>query len=240
VSNKAKGVLWLACLAIAGLSTASATSVTIGSANDGNCYPFNCNDSGSASGQSIEYQQVYDGSLFSGPVSITSVTFFDQFLPGFGFANVPLLAGTYQFTFAVTNKAVNGLSTNLASNITSGQALFLTTATAGIAAGFSSLSFNGTTPYVFDPASGNLLLDLIVTNQANVTSASYSPANGFDADDTGISTSRAYKIGAQTGVADSVGLVTQIDFNSAVPEPGTWMLLGAGLTVLAGFRRRSR
>ncbi len=230
----------LMCFVMAGTGAAfGATTYTLGSANDGNCYPFNCNDSGSATGQSIEYQQVFDATQFGAGGNITSITFFDQFLPGLGFANVPLLSGSYTISLAVTSAAVGGLSTNLASNITSGEATFLVDAgDPGVGAGFSTLTFNGT-PYFYNPASGNLLLDIVVTNQANVTSASYSPANGFDAEDAGTSTSRAYQIGTQAAVADGNGLVTAFDVStSAVPEPGTYALMGGALVALAAWKKR--
>ena len=36
-----------------------ASSVTVGSMDGGNCYPFMCNDSGTNVGQSIDYQEAY-------------------------------------------------------------------------------------------------------------------------------------------------------------------------------------
>ena len=54
---------------------AFAAPITIGTAQSGNCYPFMCNDSGTSSGVSIDYQQVYTSSAFSGPVMINSITF---------------------------------------------------------------------------------------------------------------------------------------------------------------------
>lgn len=223
---------------------ASGASLTVGSANDGNCLPFNCNDTGSASGQSIQYQQVYDSSLFgASPVRITAIAFSNTLLPLFGFANVPLLAGDYDFSFAYTSAGVNGLSTNLASNITSGQATFLVFNSPGISQGFSTLTFLGSAPFTYDPTLGNLLLNLVVSNQANVPSSSYNPANGFDSDDTGTSTSRAFRIGSNTAIADSTGLVTGFTYfavEAPVPEPGTWALMGGGLLLLLAAKSRRK
>src|SRR5260370_38674734 len=97
-------------------------TVTIGIAGGGNCYPFTCNDSGTASGQSIEYQQVYTSSAFGvSPYSITSVQFPDAYVATHSSTAGPVISGNYAISFAVTNKAVNGLSTTLSCNITSGQ-----------------------------------------------------------------------------------------------------------------------
>ena len=55
---------------------ASATPIIIGNNNDGSCCPFMRNDSGTCVGQTMDYQQVYASSSFSGPVAIKSLTFF--------------------------------------------------------------------------------------------------------------------------------------------------------------------
>jgi hypothetical protein len=66
--------LLIACIALSG--SAFAGSVIIGVANTGNCYPFMCNDRGTNSGISIWYEQAYSSSAFSGPVTISSATFY--------------------------------------------------------------------------------------------------------------------------------------------------------------------
>ena len=100
--------------AIGLVAPASAGGITVGTFNTGNCYPYLCNDSGTNSGQSIEYQQVYSASLFSGPTVINTITgFFDQTLGGSSF----VLGGSYQYFWGYAPiGSVNNLSTNLASN----------------------------------------------------------------------------------------------------------------------------
>ena len=46
-------------------------------------------------------------------------------------------------------------------------------------------------PVLYNPSLGNLLLDVVVTNQSNVDS---STGGSLDSDDTGAFTSRAYQI----------------------------------------------
>jgi hypothetical protein len=63
------------------------TGVTVGNFDNGNCYPFMCNDSGTNVGQSIDYQQVYSSSAFSGASTIDSMTwYFDNNTGGNPFA----------------------------------------------------------------------------------------------------------------------------------------------------------
>ncbi len=69
---------------------------TLGSPDSGNCYPFNCNDSGTSTGQSIDYFEIYRAGAFSGPINISSISFFDA---GLGTGD-NVLNGTYDITFS--------------------------------------------------------------------------------------------------------------------------------------------
>ncbi len=227
-----KTIIALAALALlGGVATASANSITVGTAtpNYGNCYPFLCNDSGTSTGQSIDYQQAYASSAFGvNPYTIGAITF--SFAKQFG-GSSDVLSGNYDIYLGYTSRAVNGLSTNLASNVS-----FLT-----LFASFSggqntspTLTIRGT-PFDYNPSLGNLLLEVVAVNQANVANGN---GNGYMlADTSGSVTSRAYCITNVGCFADSVGLVTK--FNS-VPEPMTLGLFGTGLIGLAAVRRRRK
>lgn len=213
------GALFL--VASAGLL--SAAPVTVGTPDNGNCYPFMCNDSGTSSGESIQYQQVYSSSAFSGPIDISSLTFY--YATAFG-GTEAVLHGNYDISLSTTSKPVNGLSTTLSSNIGPDNATFFDGALGGPYT--NSFTISGT-PFSYNPANGNLLVNIVVTNQDNVPNGT---GNGYnEADDSGSMESRAYMLVGRSGVVDSVGLVTT--FNAtATPEPSSASTAGMGMLVL--------
>src|SRR5579872_3154383 len=82
--NKSAIAMIAGLVSIAAVQQADAVAVTVGTADpsNGNCYPFMCNDSGTSSGPSINYEQVYTSAAFGAPTSIGSATFY--FAPQFG------------------------------------------------------------------------------------------------------------------------------------------------------------
>jgi hypothetical protein len=227
-------------LLIALSSVARAEDVTVGLADNGDCYPFMCNDSGTGSGLAIEYQQVYSSSAFSGPVLITSETFYDLFAQMFGGDDL-LLGGNYAFSLSTTSEAVDMLSTVLADNLGADDTTVLTYAASPGGEMFGTdFTFTNTTPFFYNPALGNLLLDITVEDQDNLVNALGNSYN--DADDTGMETSRAYQFtGAPaTAVADSTGVVTTFG-TTPVPEPSSFILAFTFVSLLGagGLLRRA-
>jgi len=227
-----------ACCGLALTGSANAGGVIVGVADQGNCYPFMCNDSGTSVGQSIEYQQVYTSSAFgSTPIAISGLTFYQIFAAQFGGTDA-VLAGNYNVSLSTTSVAVNALSTTLSSNVGADSATFfngsLPTAPFG-----SSFTITGTA-FNYDPTKGNLLMDIVVTNQASLPNGT---GNGYnDADDTGLSTSRAYALTNVGNFADGIGLVTGFTFGPqhTVPEPSSFVMAGAAVVMGLGLVRRRR
>ena len=211
--------------------SASADTVTFVATGTGNDFPFG------SSVYSGEYQQVYSASLFSGPVDITSITFFSD--PDFGSATI---TGNYTLdlstTSASTVKDSSGLSTTYASNIGTNNAVFFNGPASSI------LTFSGT-PFLYDPSTGNLLLDVEVhTPSPDVASAFQAGCSSqtnrvFNLNGSGPPTSGNVSsiCSGTTGFGlETTFTVTPIP-TSVTPEPSSLVLLGSGLLCIMGAAR---
>ncbi len=186
----------------------------------GNCIPFGCT-------LSAIYQQVYNSNAFPGAITITGLTFFHtQYAPG-----GDLNTGTYTVSLSTTSKAVDGLNTvNFDENLGADNALFFSgTLPASVPFGESFTLSGG--PFAYDPALGNLLVDIRIADIGNTGPGTYLDYRH----EPGTLFSRAGSFGG-----NSSGLVTQFETEAAaIPEPGTLSLLAAGLLALPLLRRRS-
>ncbi len=210
--------------------------ITVGNYTTGNCYPFLCNDSGTSTGVTMDYQQAYSHSAFSGSITITNLEF--SYASQFGGSST-MIDGTYDIYLGTSANAFNSLSANQVSNRSADWTLVDTITVSGNGCDFAMVChINLSTPFTYDPGSGDLLLEIVASNQANIPNFS---GNGYvEADDSGRVMARNYCIGAEdcsSGIVDSVGLVTTFSTGS-VPEPGTLVMLGSGILGLAGVIRR--
>ena len=211
-----------AALFVGFAATASAASILIGApATGGNCFPFDC----VINGPGNRYQQVYAASDFSGPFTITGVTFFDSLNPGATFTDAD-----YTVSLSTTTKAVNGLDlVNLNNNVGGDNTLLFSGHRSGATGASFTLSGGS---FLYNPASGNLLLDIQLSNIGARGQGFLDSRNG----DAGGLFSRAHNF---DGGFNNLGLVTQFEGASVstVPEPATLTLLGTGVFALA---RRTR
>ena len=208
--------------------------------NNNNSFPFDITTFGLPSQR---YQQVYAASQFGGGGLITQIIFRPDAFAGHAFTST---LSDIQIDLAYSSAPDDGLSTTYANNITAGDTivfargpLTLSSAFTGPPAGPKDFDIiiTLTTPFFYNPALGNLLLDVRNFGAGSTTV--------FDAVFTsGDGVSRVFSttnVNDPTGITDSLGLVTGFNI---VPEPGTAaMLLAGGGTLLAlfgGCRRRRR
>jgi hypothetical protein len=139
--------------------------------NENNCFPFGfCEGNGT-----MRYQQVYASSQFSGPILIGQILFRPDATFGGGFS---ALLPDIQIDMSTTREAADALSTTFADNVGPDDtivyargALPLFSSFTGPAAGPKTfdITINLTTPFLYNPAAGNLLLDVRNYHQVNTT-----------------------------------------------------------------------
>jgi hypothetical protein len=151
-----------------------------------------------------EYQQAYAAADFSGPITITGVSFF-AFAPPDGIVTIQ---GTYTISLAYSANPVGSLSTTFANNI---GANFTTIFSGQSTQSGVNSTFPASTPFTYNPSMGPLLLDVVASTQ--------DPHSGA------LWVTLSFPGGERVlfnGRTDTVGLVTNFNF---VPGP----IAGAGL-----------
>lgn len=201
---------------------AQAATVTVGTADTGSAFPFGAN---AYLGGSY-MQQIYSASLFTAPISINNLTFFQTLYPG--------TANTGNYRIYLSTTTYNDIA-NFDINTTIPYAdpsykLVFDSNLPSVANG--KLSINLASAFDYRPSTGNLLLTIF-----NPTLAS----NGtgyFDADNNNPTTNMRFSAYPYNS---NQGLVTQFNGTTlaAVPETATWAMAIIGFgAVGAAMRRR--
>jgi hypothetical protein len=178
--------------------------------NGGNIVPFDLTSGGFTTAR---YQQVYAASQFgsvpAGGAYITAVVFRVDVGDGWGSFG-PATLPAVQINLSTTATTPDALSSTFANNvglndtIVFNGSITISSPAIGVPAGFD-IVFPLTTPFFYNPAAGNLLMDVRNTGGGNTAS--------FDAQNTmGDSVSRAYSLNVTNTTAtqvDTVGLVTE-------------------------------
>jgi hypothetical protein len=150
---------------------------------------------------------VYAAQAFEGPTQITSLTFF--YAEQFG-GPTTMLPGNYQISLSTTTRAVDGLSTDLSSNIGQNDTVIFSGNLGGVNTS-PSVTISMARPFTYDPRQGNLLLNVVATNQANQPNV-LGAVGYLSADTTGTVMTRAFiRADLATGVVESIALVTKFN-----------------------------
>ena len=197
-------------------------------------------------GGTMRYQQVFNASEFSafgGPQTITDIRYR---LDGSDRDAFSQTQPNVQIGLSTTAAAAGGLSSTFASNVGADATTVYNGSLTLASAGGSPLApfdivISLSTPFVYDPAAGNLLLD--VRNFGGNQTSRY-----FDAVASSPVTSRVYASDVNSSVAngsaESYALVTGFTFGPAinttnpVPAPPAALALALGAAGLGLIRRR--
>jgi hypothetical protein len=191
---------------------------------------------------SMRYQQVYAADEFSEPLLITAI----EFRPDINGAAFSSILSNVQIDLSTSAAAPDALNSIFATNVGADNttvfsgALNLSSTFTGPAGGPKAfdISIVLSTPFLYDPSLGNLLLD--VRNFGGGTTTV------FDAQFAeGDFSSRVFSsdVSSLSGSTDSLGLVTRFQTAAAptaVPEPASMTLFATGIASLLVRARRRR
>jgi hypothetical protein len=198
----------------------------------GLCEPFAC---------ATHIQQVFDASLFSSGMIIKMLTFFNlQPNSAEGFVE----PAQYRFSLSTTARNSTSLSQDFASNLGNDTVQVLTWDVAGFTTDFESLQLSLSSPFLYNPALGNLLLDIQKDRTGNLGDGPIYADGSIEAN--GVAMISNYLGEGQNTIRAHTGLTTAFagslrpDGVSPVPEPSSMLLLATGVAGLVARARKHR
>jgi hypothetical protein len=207
-------------------------------ANSNNRFPFLVNGG-------MRWQQVYAASQFPTAITIGTIRFRPDNTVASAFTRN---LSSVQLSLSTTSAAPDALSTTFANNLGADNTVVysgaLTLSSNFVAGPGNTMAFDITinlqTPFSYNPANGNLLMNLFNNSPENNDINVF-----FDAETTGgDSVSRLFSNEgdptATVGTQDTSGMVTQFLAAAAVPEPATLAVLGMGAVGGMAYLRRKR
>ena len=182
------------------------------------------------------YQQVYDASAFSllggGGGTISEIDLRSDFVFGHGYG---ALFPSVEIFMTVTARGPDGLSSTFADNLGSNPFIAYSRGPLELVAdgpgAFVHIPLQN--PFFYDPAAGNLLIEIRNYERTTFPGIPQANAGPFDAYNIlGDQISRVYAndVNATTGTADTLGLTTFF-IVTPVPEPSTITLFALGIAV---------